>query len=253
LVVALLFAVLVAIFAVQNAQPVSIRFMAWEQETTTAVVVVFAAAVGALAAGCFGFVRQIRMALRLRSAQGQAARLEGEKAAAESDLQAAQAEIARLEALVGAFQTAPPAQEIPERAVSEEGAAGSSRPPRGGAEADVQIDPEASGDAGPIGTEPAVDHPNEGTNEGTKEESAHEAAGRGKARRTESSESLESSGSPDDVDFDGGPAVSGDSAVEADARRREGADGDPSEPDDEPGRAAGNGGSAEGSGERFSG
>lgn len=74
LVLALVFASFVAVFALQNAQTVPIRFFAWERETSIAVIVLAAAAVGALSAVLAGLVRQLRSGLRYRQLKSELAR-----------------------------------------------------------------------------------------------------------------------------------------------------------------------------------
>lgn len=69
LVVALLFALGVAVFAVQNAEPISFRLFGWQSETSLVFVVLGAAAAGAIAAGLVGLVRQVKASLRIRQLQ----------------------------------------------------------------------------------------------------------------------------------------------------------------------------------------
>lgn len=74
LVLALVFASFVALFALQNAQTVPIRFFTWERETSIAVIALAAAAVGALSATLAGMMRQLAMGLRQRQLKGELAR-----------------------------------------------------------------------------------------------------------------------------------------------------------------------------------
>ncbi|HLT57747.1 MAG: lipopolysaccharide assembly protein LapA domain-containing protein [Limnochordales bacterium] len=76
LIIALLFALAVAVFAVQNAEPITVNLIRWQLETSLVVVVVGSAAAGALVAGVFGFIRQVRASWRIRQLQGQVHRLE---------------------------------------------------------------------------------------------------------------------------------------------------------------------------------
>ena len=67
-IVALAFAVLVAMFAIQNSALVSISFFKWQlKDISLAVVILGSAAAGALAVGLFTFVREIGLRLSLRS------------------------------------------------------------------------------------------------------------------------------------------------------------------------------------------
>lgn len=99
LVLALVFASFVALFALQNAQTVPIRFFAWERETSIAVIALSAAALGALSAALAGLVRQLAAGLRNRQ-------LKGELARAKRDLDAAAAEIEKVREELGRAQQA---------------------------------------------------------------------------------------------------------------------------------------------------
>ncbi|HEX6988385.1 MAG TPA: LapA family protein, partial [Bacillota bacterium] len=61
LLLALLFALLIAIFAAQNAQPVEVRFLSWTWVTSLVLVIVGSAALGVLLAGTLSLVRQVSM------------------------------------------------------------------------------------------------------------------------------------------------------------------------------------------------
>ncbi|MGI9860160.1 LapA family protein [Moorella naiadis] len=64
---AILFALLVAIFAVQNAVAVNIRFLAWQfPEISLVLVILGAAAFGALVVFLLGLVRQVRASREIR-------------------------------------------------------------------------------------------------------------------------------------------------------------------------------------------
>lgn len=78
-VVALVFAVLVAIFAIQNSTPVHIKFLFWEIKRISQVLVILgAAAVGALAVLFMGTGKQIRLIWQIRQLTQQNARLREE-------------------------------------------------------------------------------------------------------------------------------------------------------------------------------
>lgn len=76
LVVALVFASFVALFALQNAQTVPIRFFNWATETSVAVIALAAAALGAVSAVLAGLVRRFAIGFKLRQARAELARLE---------------------------------------------------------------------------------------------------------------------------------------------------------------------------------
>ncbi|NLY30441.1 MAG: DUF1049 domain-containing protein [Firmicutes bacterium] len=75
-ILALVFAVFVALFAVQNATQITVTFLAWQWNTSVAVVILGAAAFGAAFGGLLALVREIQLKLKLRGAQGQVRRLE---------------------------------------------------------------------------------------------------------------------------------------------------------------------------------
>jgi putative membrane protein len=82
---ALLFSIVIAIFAVQNTTSVSVSFLVWGPATMAAsVLVLISAALGAAAMLLFGLAREVRMRWRQRSVAGQ--------------LRSAQARVAELEA-----------------------------------------------------------------------------------------------------------------------------------------------------------
>jgi len=60
----------VAIFALQNAQAITVRFLYWELQSSVAVVTLAAAAAGALIAGLIGVASRLRRWKRGRAATG---------------------------------------------------------------------------------------------------------------------------------------------------------------------------------------
>lgn len=95
LVLALAFAVLVAVFAMQNSSTVLVSFLIWEISTSLAVVILAAAALGAIIAGSLGFVKQVEMGLRMRGLQGKLAKMQGDLEALEEEKQALTGEQAK--------------------------------------------------------------------------------------------------------------------------------------------------------------
>jgi len=79
LVIALLFAMLVSLFAVQNAVQVDILFLFWRIESISLVVVILGSAfIGACVAGLIGFVNQLRLRKKMKGAVVDVERLEAE-------------------------------------------------------------------------------------------------------------------------------------------------------------------------------
>lgn len=78
LALALLFALVVAIFAVQNAVPVGVSFLTWRFETSLVLVILGGAALGALSVGVLGVFKQIGMSFRLWDQEARSRRLEAE-------------------------------------------------------------------------------------------------------------------------------------------------------------------------------
>ncbi len=67
LILSLVLAILVALFAIQNAGPVTLRFGFWSVETSLVVVILVAAAAGAAMASLLGLPGWIRDRRRLRA------------------------------------------------------------------------------------------------------------------------------------------------------------------------------------------
>jgi len=67
LIFSLILAILVAVFAVQNAGPVTLRFALWSAETSLVVVILVAAAAGAAMASLAGLPGWVRDRRRLRA------------------------------------------------------------------------------------------------------------------------------------------------------------------------------------------
>lgn len=91
---ALVLAVLVATFAVQNAIPVAVKFLAWNFESSLVIVILLAAGVGAFAAALVSLPQALRAWARLRQREAEVARLQGQVRRLE-DRVAAQVEAAR--------------------------------------------------------------------------------------------------------------------------------------------------------------
>lgn len=79
LILTLFFALLVAIFAIQNSIAVPVKFLFWEYQDTPLVLVIFCSAIlGALSVGVIGMGKQLKLNLRLKDYKHQVNILEGE-------------------------------------------------------------------------------------------------------------------------------------------------------------------------------
>lgn len=67
LVLGLIFAIAVALFAVQNATRVDITLLVWQLKSISLVLVILGSAlIGAISAGLFGIVKQLKLIKKLR-------------------------------------------------------------------------------------------------------------------------------------------------------------------------------------------
>lgn len=96
LILALLFALAVTVFAVQNATAVTVRFLHWNFQTYLAVVIFGSAALGAVVVALLGLVKQIRLRWRLRTLQAQVEKWEAEYRQAERERKRLAEELASL-------------------------------------------------------------------------------------------------------------------------------------------------------------
>ncbi len=78
LVVALIFALLVAAFAIQNSLPVTVSFVAWSFQTSLVIVILGAATFGALAVVSLAIPMQIKARWDLKKALHRQGELEAE-------------------------------------------------------------------------------------------------------------------------------------------------------------------------------
>lgn len=78
-IIALVFAIIVAVFAIQNSAPVDIQFLFWEVPSISQVLVILGAAiVGALIALSISISKQLRLILQVRQLSQENKRLENE-------------------------------------------------------------------------------------------------------------------------------------------------------------------------------
>jgi len=77
LVAALLFVLAISVFALQNSQPVTLKFLNWELPSFPLVLVItFSAATGVLATLLFSIARQFKLNLQIRELQSRLKQLE---------------------------------------------------------------------------------------------------------------------------------------------------------------------------------
>lgn len=78
-ILALIFAIIVAIFAISNAGPVDISFLYWHYSISQALVILLSAAIGAIIVGIIGLFGQIRYSVTIKSLKNRVKELEKEK------------------------------------------------------------------------------------------------------------------------------------------------------------------------------
>ena len=83
LILALVLATLVAIFAVQNAQEVSVRFLVWTFQSSVVVVILISLGVGALLAALISLPQTLKARRRLRESEKRLERLAGQSVGSE--------------------------------------------------------------------------------------------------------------------------------------------------------------------------
>jgi putative membrane protein len=77
LLVGLVFALIIALFAIQNEVKVDVRFLGWTVPQVSLVLVILgSSAAGALIMAAIGLFKQVRLGMRLRDCQSQIRRLE---------------------------------------------------------------------------------------------------------------------------------------------------------------------------------
>ncbi|MGE5573274.1 MAG: lipopolysaccharide assembly protein LapA domain-containing protein [Bacteroidota bacterium] len=102
-IIGLAFALLVAVFAIQNSTPVTVTFLRWHLvDVSLALVILGSAVAGAVVVGLLGAVREIGLRLSVRSFRGKAERLGQELETARERAASVEDELARLKSEVGA-------------------------------------------------------------------------------------------------------------------------------------------------------
>lgn len=77
-VLSLLFALVVAVFAIQNAAAVDVQFLKWEVSISQALIVLIAAVIGALIVLLLSLVKQVKLMAGIRAEKKTATSLENE-------------------------------------------------------------------------------------------------------------------------------------------------------------------------------
>ncbi len=98
IILALLFSLIIAIIAVANNQPVNVNYLFGEAQISLIILIIGAAAAGALVMGLISLYRGIRTALLMRSGRKQQEDLKRRLLALEGEKNALQQEIAQLQA-----------------------------------------------------------------------------------------------------------------------------------------------------------
>ncbi len=78
LILALVLATLVAIFAVQNAQEVNVRFLVWTFQSSVVIVILISLGVGALLAALISLPQTLKARRRLKESEKRLERLAGQ-------------------------------------------------------------------------------------------------------------------------------------------------------------------------------
>lgn len=87
LIIALVFAIFVAIFSIQNAGPVSLAFFNWQFSISLVVVVLGSAVLGALIMWIIGSFKQLRLKKQKRNLINEKEKLKEEKIILEDELE----------------------------------------------------------------------------------------------------------------------------------------------------------------------
>ncbi len=97
-IIGLAFALLVAVFAIQNSAPVTVAFLRWHLvDVSLALVILGSAAAGSVVVGLLGAVREIGLRFSLRSYRGKAERLTQDLGIAREKAVSLEEEVARLQ------------------------------------------------------------------------------------------------------------------------------------------------------------
>ena len=101
LIIALIFGLSVATFAVQNSSTVLVRFLGWQAEASVVVIMLSSAAVGAILMGIAAGIHQVRLNIRLRQSEARKRRLEADVDEMQRELDRVEREVERLRRQAG--------------------------------------------------------------------------------------------------------------------------------------------------------
>jgi uncharacterized integral membrane protein len=96
-ILALLFAVIVAMFAIVNAQPVTVDFLFDEFQVSLALVILLSAFAGAIILGFLGIFKQIKTGFKFREVQNKNKKLESQVEETEKKLAEAESRLKEFE------------------------------------------------------------------------------------------------------------------------------------------------------------
>ncbi len=85
-VISLIFAVLVAIFAIQNAPAVQVSFFIWQISISQAIVILISAVIGALIVFLLGLIKQVKQNLKVKQLNKEIEALKSEKEDIQAEL-----------------------------------------------------------------------------------------------------------------------------------------------------------------------
>ncbi|WP_166242758.1 LapA family protein [Paenibacillus turpanensis] len=110
---ALVFALLIGIFAVVNVDPVPVRFVFGESMVPLILVILGSALFGGIVVGLFGIIRQYRMSRKIRTLEASLAEKETELRSVKEGIQAATSHLAGKSAQEAAPASAAQPEEKP--------------------------------------------------------------------------------------------------------------------------------------------
>lgn len=113
-IVAIVFAILVSIFALQNAQPVDIKFITLQGEASLALVILISVAVGAVILGMLNLYSRLKSGNSMKKLSKEKSALEKEITDLKGQIAALQQQISSMEESTKPKEEAPPAQTPPE-------------------------------------------------------------------------------------------------------------------------------------------
>ncbi len=89
-VLSLIFALVVAVFAIQNAGVVNVDFLVWNVSISQALVILLSAVIGAIVGALLGLVRHVKLKATIRSDKKTISSLEEENKTLKTKLESAQ-------------------------------------------------------------------------------------------------------------------------------------------------------------------